>query len=305
MEINKMNLLMKKILLLPLMFSTTVCSAQTMVEVFWPFSIASTTTNYVRLVLDQANNNQQDYRFILVQKTGAGGFVAAQAAKTSGKPALLATSNAFFIRPYLFPEQTYQFSEFVPVLAMGSMPMVFIGNSKVSWGALVKKDKIFIGVPGLGSFSHVLATHLKERYPQVEVVPYPGPTEAQKDVIGGNIDLYLDVPRMGLAQQPLVQLHYITGSNDYKQLNLAAGNINKKFADLNLEFAILAPQSMDAKLVNTLSKILITAQENNPKLQDLYREDFVTAISNKNLNKWYQMNIQNWKKHTQNVRIEK
>jgi tripartite-type tricarboxylate transporter receptor subunit TctC len=296
---------MKKLLLLltTSCFSSLVL-AQTVIEVVWPFSISSPTTNYIRHTLDQANSDQKEYKFILVQRVGAGGSVAANYVRNSSTPALLATSNAFFIRPYLFSQQSYTFDQFVPLATMGSMPMTFLGRKEVSWDRLTSKDKIFIGVPGLGSFSHVLAYYFQQRYPQTVIVPYQGPTEAMKDVIAGNIDLSTDVPVAVLTQPDQLTVTHITGSNTFGKFTLLSTVVSDKFAGLTLEFFIVAPSTMDPKLVQKFNSILTQAHKNNQKLQQLYKDDFVTAIS-VDPNTYYRQNIVKWKGLTQHIHIEK
>lgn len=296
---------MKK-LLLTLMFAclTNITQAQTVVEVAWPFSIASATTNYLRLTLDQANAEQNEYKFIIVQHTGAGGVVAANHVRNSSSPMLLATSNAFFVRPYLFPSQSYKFDQFVPVLPMGAMPVTFLGRKEVAWNQLVKQDKIFIGIPGVGSFSHVLAHHFQQRYPQTVIVPYQGPTEAMKDVIAGNIDLSTDVPTMALTHKDRLVANHITGTNTFGKFTLLSNVVSEKFAALTLEFFIAAPSTMDPKLVQKFNQILTNAHKNNPKLKELYKEDYVTPIT-VDSNTYYQQNIAKWKGLTQNIQLEK
>lgn len=296
---------MKK-LLLTLMFAclANVTQAQTVVEVAWPFSVASATTNYVRLTIEQANNDQKEYKFILAQHVGAGGAVAANHVRNASTPTLLATSNAFFVRPYLFPTQSYNFDQFVPVATMGAMPMTFLGRKEVSWNQLTNKDKIFIGVPGIGSFSHVLAHHFQQRYPQTVIVPYQGPTEAMKDVIAGNIDLSTDVPTMALTQKDRLVANHVTGTNTFGKFTLLSNVVSEKFAGLTLEFFIAAPSTMDPKLVQKFNQILTNAHKNNPKLKELYKEDYVTSIT-VDPNTYYQQNIAKWKGLTQNIQLEK
>jgi hypothetical protein len=278
--------------------------AATTVEVVWPFSAASSTTNYIRLVIEQANKSQNEYNFILVHKPGAGGVVASSYVLNSQTLAVLATSNAFFVRPYLYPDQTYNFKSFKPLIVMGKMPMAFIGKTGVEWNRITSKDQIFIGIPGLGSFSHILAHHFLDQNRNTIIVPYQGTTEALKDVGNGTLDLSLDVPSMVLSNPTLYNLYYITGTNSYNnKFKLASKFINPIFNDLVLEFAIMVPSETNPKLFTQLRSVLSDAHDNNLKLKKLYKDEWVTPIS-KDPDSWYEHNIHQWKKFTSNVNVK-
>jgi len=293
----------KFIISIVLLFTSKVLLAAT-VEVVWPFSAASSTTNYIRLVIEQANRTQHDYNFILVHKPGAGGVVAASYVRNSQTLAILATSNAFFVRPYLYPGQNYDFKNFKPLIVMGKMPMAFVGRAGVKWDNITSKDQISIGIPGMGSFSHILAHYFVDQHQNAIIVPYQGTTEALKDVGNGTLDLSLDVPSMALANPTLYNLYYITGTNTYNnKFKLASKVIDPVFNDLVLEFAIMAASETNPKVFDQLRSILLQAHDNNIKLKNLYKDEWVTPID-KDPDLWYEHNIHQWKKFTSNVKLK-
>ena len=283
---------------------TSLVHSQTVVEIVWPFSIASPPANYLRQIIEQANSTQAEFKFVLIQRVGAGGSIAAAAVKNSNRPALLANTTAFFVRPYLYPEQSYKFSEFVPVLLMGSGPIGFIGNGKSDWNSILSKKQIFIGTNGVGSLSHVVADNLKQLYPQVILVPYQGPTEAAKGVIAGDIDLVIDVPSQARPDQTLLKLHNITGSNSYNgKFVLLSKEVDTKFVNMSVDFFIVAPTDMDPLEIKKLSVILTSANVNNRKLADLYQSEYV--IVNQNISDaWYTEKVMQWKEITKNVKAD-
>lgn len=294
----------KFIIVMFLLFTSKFLFAATTVEVVWPFSAASSTTNYIRLVIEQANRTQNDYNFILVHKPGAGGVVAASYVQNSQTLAILATSNAFFVRPYLYPGQHYDFKSFKPLIVMGKMPMAFVGRAGVEWNSITSKNQISVGIPGLGSFSHVLAQHFADQNQKTIIVPYQGTTEALKDVGNGTLDLSLDVPSMALANPALYNLYYITGTNTYNnKFKLASKVIDPVFNDLVLEFAIMAASETKPKVFDQLKSILLQAHDNNTTLKNLYKNEWVTPIS-QDPDLWYEHNIRQWKKFTSNVNVK-
>ena len=77
--------------------------AQQTVTVLWPFNIGSNQAAYARAIIDQANTQQTKYRFVLENKPGAGGTIAARMVQGSHEITLLSMSSSFFIRPVFYP----------------------------------------------------------------------------------------------------------------------------------------------------------------------------------------------------------
>jgi tripartite-type tricarboxylate transporter receptor subunit TctC len=137
----------------------------------------------------------------------------------------------------------------------------------------------------------------------VILVPYPGPTEALKDVRGGQIDLVIDVPSVAPPDQSLVKIHSITGVDNYNgRFTLLSNQVDKNFAYMSVDFFIMAPASMSPELVNRLQAILNQAIINNAQLAEAYRVDTV-SVKPVDMNKWYQDNIKIWKGFTEKIQI--
>lgn len=297
-----MNFLKKLSITILIFISQSTAFAKT-VEIVWPFSLGSSTTRYLRIMIDQANQFQSEYNFIFVHKPGAGGYIAANHVKNSNSISLLATSNAFFVRPYVYPNQSYDFREFQPVITLGEVPVAFIGKADSNWKILTQQKQILIGVVGLGSFSHMLAYQLSKIYPQTVIIPYQGPVEACNDVLKGEIDLCIEVPALPLAAPNLYKIHFITGNNDFEnQFKLGTKFLDKTFGNLNLEFAIFTRSDINNKIMKDLTTIL-NKSYNTDKIKELHQQDLVTKIGlSREL--WYSNNIQQWKSLTTNVKID-
>ena len=75
---------MKKILLLiALILVTALAQAQLTVQVIWPFDPGANHASIVRALIDNANKTQNKYQFVFVNKSGAGGIIAANAVLNS------------------------------------------------------------------------------------------------------------------------------------------------------------------------------------------------------------------------------
>ena len=91
---------MKNLLVLLLAVLITILTmdvrAQTVVPITWPFGIASSQANYIRVTIKQANTDQKKYIFILEHKPGAGGSIAVKSMSEKSGLALMGHTSSFF-----------------------------------------------------------------------------------------------------------------------------------------------------------------------------------------------------------------
>ena len=104
-------------------------SARETVTIVYAFSPADTMARYSRTLVDEANRIQDRYNFIFDTKPGAGNALATNHVKNNTNH-ILATSSAFFIRPVLYPGQSYEITEFRPLMPQCDSPM---GIASVKW----------------------------------------------------------------------------------------------------------------------------------------------------------------------------
>jgi len=277
--------------------------SETIVEIVWPFSIAHPHANYLRLIIEQANTTQKEYRFVLTQRTGAGGYIAANEVKNSARPSLLASSPAFFVRPYLYPDQTYSFEDFRPVLLLGSGPVGFLGRADTTWAKIFSKKTILVGTNGVGSMGHIASEILKQKYPNVILVPYRGPAEALKAVEAGEVDLEFDIPNAAPPGQNLVRLFNVVGTDSYNGSFSLVSETDPVFAKMSFDILIVASSTMDSTLVKKLTNILYNANINNKKLHEIYQIDYFKIYQSTDT-KWYLEKIQKWKELTKGIVAE-
>lgn len=71
-----------------------------------------------------------------------------------------------------------------------SAPLYALTNKDITWEQLTK-EKINLGIPGLGTSHHVLALQLKEINPEINIVPTGGDNKALPLIVNKDIDVYL------------------------------------------------------------------------------------------------------------------
>ena len=150
--------------------------AKETVTIIYSFTSADGRTNYVRTIIEEANQLQNKYNFIFDAKPGAGGSLAANHVKNTPNT-ILSTSSAFFVRPNLFPNESYDLSTFKEIYLQCSAPMAITAMKYQTWADVPKDRPLTIGVSGLGTTTHLFATQIQAQYPKLQVIPFKSTSE--------------------------------------------------------------------------------------------------------------------------------
>jgi tripartite-type tricarboxylate transporter receptor subunit TctC len=269
---------MKKILVILLVLLTFKVSAQTVVPIYWPFSIASTQSNFIRLIVDQANKDQKKYTFILEHKPGAGGSIAVKTLTSQNRLALLGHSSSFFVRPVIYPnENAYKFKDFTPVLVQCTgEPYAIISSKYKQFEQLQKQKFLSIGVI-IGSLTEIQARQLRKTLPNTEItiVGFQGTPEITQQVLAGNLDLGVDFPSDLTQWIELNKINVIGISGNISHKNFPAfSKIGiTGFENFSSDYMIIANINTEPELLMELNNILQHASRAT-ELKDLYDKDY-------------------------------
>jgi tripartite-type tricarboxylate transporter receptor subunit TctC len=269
---------MKKILVILLVLLTFKVSAQTVVPIYWPFSIASTQSNFIRLIVDQANKDQKKYTFILEHKPGAGGSIAVKTLTSQNRLALLGHSSSFFVRPVIYPnENAYKFKDFTPVLVQCTgEPYAIISSKYKQFEQLQKQKFLSIGVI-IGSLTEIQARQLRKTLPNTEItiVGFQGTPEITQQVLAGNLDLGVDFPSDLTQWIELNKINVIGISGNISHKNFPAfSKIGiTGFENFSSDYMIIANINTEPELLMELNNILQHASRTT-ELKDLYDKDY-------------------------------
>ena len=270
---------MKKILIILLALVTSTVSAQTVVPIYWPFALASSATNYVRLVIDQANKDQKKYNFILEHKPGAGGSIAVKAASLNSGLVLVAHTSSFFVRPLINPnEGSYNFKDFNPVLIQCTgQPHVIVSSKYKSFEELKQQKFLTIGAL-FGSLTELQARQLQKSLPNTEVtiVGFQGTPEITQQVLAKNLDLGVDLPLSALQWVESNRLNII-GTSGTILFNKNLPTFSKLgingFENLVANNLIVAHSKIKPEIVAELHDILQYASRTSD-LSELLEKDY-------------------------------
>lgn len=169
-----------------------------------PFAAGGTTDILARVVAANVSDafGQQ---FIVENKAGAGGNIAAEAvakADPDGYTFIIGTPGTHAINQFVYKNLAYdQVTDIAPVIVIARVPnLCSVTNSlpvksvaELIAYAKSKPGQLFYATPGLGSTAHV-STELFKSMTGVEIthVPYKGSAPALTDLIAGRVHLMID-----------------------------------------------------------------------------------------------------------------
>lgn len=273
----------------------------------WGFTPASTQGTYVRNILEESNKIQKKYEFIFEHKPGAGSTIAAKNV-LERKNTILANSAAQFVRPYLYPETSWNFSDFKPVMIMGINPAVLVSSGK-SIDEIIRQPKINLATAGTGSSTHlmaeVFAKEVRSKFPgkDIAMVHFKDTNEAFMSVMGGHTDatfeFYGDARAKAISATRFLGL---TGPRSIDGVPTMRSLGYTEVSGVQGIFAWYAPADMPEEQLQEFQKIFQEA-EKAESVQRLYRSDYATKDTSINLNKWYEETVRRFKSYTQGITV--
>jgi tripartite-type tricarboxylate transporter receptor subunit TctC len=186
-----MEFTMKKIFTaLLLIASVAAASATERITILWGFSPGSNTANILRAVAKEANTQQSKYEFVVLDRQGAGGSVAANAVLQNPLTQLYAATGTFFIRPYFNKETGYDANRFqlAGVPASGA-PIALYCKKYKNVAELLQTTSVTIADSGNGSMLNLINSVFTSQVKDARMVHYgTNYFQTLADVAGGHID---------------------------------------------------------------------------------------------------------------------
>jgi len=272
-----LNGLFKKLFVIMATASSSVW-AQVTVPIVWPYNPGSTQANYVRAIIEDANSQQQKYRFVFDHKPGAGTAIAMNHVANSQGPALVSNTATFFIRPGFFPNESHNIDNFEPLVTqMVGQPIAILSKKYSSLAELKKQTKLTVGtIPG--SFNDLVTREfVKHALPGVDVVfvPFPGTPEIVVNILGGHLDAGPEflAQAKGFVEEKKISVIGITGEQSYPNFPTFSSQGVRGLDKHTNYWQIYASKNMPESVKKELTDILTQANK-NPKVVALYKSDF-------------------------------
>lgn len=296
---------MKKFLL-TLVFVSSAVQSQQIITVVWPFGMGDTQAQYSRSLIDELNNNQKKYTFILENKPGAGATIGAKYVAATPNT-VLAASTAFFVRPNFYPEESHQPADFRPLMTQCAAPMVIVSKRYKSWRDIDNQQSINIGISGLGATSHLMAMEIRKRYPNATPIPYKGTREASIDAANGNLDMsvaFLGEVEGFLDDGKLYALG-ISGTKRVKRIPTLESQGFVGVKEVVNMHSLIVPKTMPESQYTELRKLVVEAAMARG-VQTAYKVDYCdpSEFNYSQTNAWFGQQIAMWNRLSQGVNLE-
>ncbi len=215
----------------PALLATTGLHAQTWpdrpVRILVPFAPGGNTDGLARLAAELLQEAMPGSSFVVENRTGAGGLIAAEQlvrAAPDGHTLMMVAVAVLAVAPAAMaqPPRFDPVADVTPIVNMGTNPFVLMTHRSVEAPDLpaliawmrARSGRFVYASGGVGSFQHLsMELFLQRIGVQAEHVPYRGGAPALADVLAGNAPIMFAnlseaVPHQ---QTPNVRLHGVSG----------------------------------------------------------------------------------------------
>ena len=167
-----------------------------------PFAAGGNYDLTSRLV-GEAMGRRLGQTVIVDNRPGAGGIVGAEAAANApadGYTVVMGSFSVLFVAPYLAGKPS-MVPLFTPISLLSTVPMIIVAkpggrfaNIRAALAeAKAKPGTVTIGHAGNGTTNHIAILRLQvNEGVQFNIIPYKGSGPGLNDLMGGQIDLYMD-----------------------------------------------------------------------------------------------------------------
>lgn len=302
---------MKKILLVLLSTFALSVQAKENVTIIYSWTVGDTAANFHRSLAEQANKIQDKYNFIFDAKPGAGGSIAANYVLREPNT-ILATASAFFVRPNFFPTESHDISQFKEILPECSAPAVITSKKYKSWSEVPNNTKLTIGMSGVGTTTHLIATQLVKQYPNMNIVPFKSTSDALLSVLSGNTDFAVNFlgdsdQYTAIGSKNRVYVLGITGNQTVSGATpLIKQGFSKDLEVMNVPAQLLVPANMPDSKFKEIRDILVQSGRSK-SVTDSYLPDHcqsMNQMSDADIQPWYYKQTSDWRRLTQGVSLK-
>jgi tripartite-type tricarboxylate transporter receptor subunit TctC len=241
-------------------------------------------------------------------KPGAGGAIAART--VLGQPdTILAHSTAFFVRPVVFPNESYDVTKFKEQYVHCMAPMAVTSTKYKSVKDVPANASV--GISGLGVTTHLAAIELKKKYPNLNIIPFKSTNDSMLSMVSGQTDLHIGFiseaeqwSKENAGSDRKVTVLGITGTkvvNGYTPL--VRQGFDKSFADMNVGHHMLLP--VEDTRQKEFHEIFARAAKSE-SVRAAYAVDYCEPqnITYDGLSKFFSFHTEYWKKLAGQVKLD-
>jgi tripartite-type tricarboxylate transporter receptor subunit TctC len=300
---------MKKFITAFLMAAAALtATAKENITIVYSWTPADVAANFHRSLAAEANKIQDRYNFVFDARPGAGGSIAANYVATQPNT-VLATASAFFIRPNFFPNESHDIGQFRSLFPQCSAPAVISSKKYRTWADVPTDRPVSIGMSGMGTTTHLIATQIAKKYPNLIIVPFKSTSEALVSVLGDSTDMAVNF--MGDSAQYMESGKiFVLGATGTKTVNgvrpLSTQGFTKDLEVMDVPAQLLVHNSFPAAKAQEIRNIFLEAGKRQAVL-DSYKPDFCQSnnqMADRDIQPWYAKQTQDWRRLTQGVSLK-
>lgn len=300
---------MKKLLALLLAAIGFSATAKENITIFYAWGPGDSVANYHRTLAAEANKIQDKYNFIFDTKPGAGGAIASNHVLKETN-SVLAHSTAFFVRPNVYPNESYDLTLFKEQYVHCMAPMAVTSTKYKSFNDVPANASV--GISGLGVTTHLAALQLQKKYSNLNIVPFKSTTDSMLSMVSGQTDLHIGFiseaeqwSKENANSDRRVTVLGITGT---KKVNgytpLVSQGFDQSFAQMNVGHHLVVPATLDSARHKEFYDIFSKAAK-TPSVRAAYAVDYCEpqSVPYNDLPKFYNFHTEYWKKLSSGIKL--
>jgi len=278
------------------------------ITLIYAWGPGDSVANYHRTLANEANKLQDKYNFILDFKPGAGGAIASNYVLKEPNT-ILAHSTAFFVRPNVYPNESYDLSLFKEEYVHCMAPMAVTSTKYTTWKDVAKDADVTVGISGLGVTTHLAALQLQTKYPKMNIIPFKSTSDSMMSMVSGQTDFHIgfisEAEQWAKDNKRHVSVLGITGKspiNGYP--TLVSEGFPSVFAQMNVGHHLVVPTSFDDQKAKEIYDIFAKAAKTD-SVQAAYAVDYCEpqSVTYTGLQKFFSFHKEYWKKLSSNVKV--
>jgi tripartite-type tricarboxylate transporter receptor subunit TctC len=304
---------MKKLLLAALFLSlASISNAKETITIFYAWGPGDSVANYHRTMANEANKIQDKYVFVFDTKPGAGGSIASNHVLNTPN-SVLAHSTAFFVRPVVYPNESYDLSLFKEQYPHCMAPMAVTSTKFKNWKSVAPTEKTTVGISGLGVTTHLAALQLQAKYPNMIIVPFKSTTDSMLSMIGGQTDFHIgfisEAEQWSKANKDGGRIVNVLGITGTKIINgyptLVSEGFPQVFAQMNVGHHLVVPAKQDEARTKEFYEIFSKAAQSK-EVKAAYAVDYCEPLKTTyaDLSKFYKFHTDYWKNLSSGVKVD-
>ena len=299
---------MKKILSSILMALSFSAVAKENIVIMYAWGPGDSVANYHRTLALEANKIQNKYNFIFDTRPGAGGAIASNTVLREPNT-VLAHSTAFFVRPNVYPNESYDLTQFKEQYVHCMAPMAVTSTKYTSWKDIDSTSNVTVGISGLGVTTHLAALELQKKYPKMNIIPFKSTNESMLSMVSGQTDFHIgfisEAEQWSKENKRHVSVLGITGNkvvNGYQPL--VKQGFNNSFAQMNVGHHLLVPKTIDSEKHKEFYDIFAQAAKTESVIK-AYAVDYCEpqTVQYNELNNFFNFHTDYWKKLSSGIKI--